>query len=306
MEKISNSDNDSSEKLNTRKGKIKNNTKTIKILFIIISVLILISIICISNLNNQSDESLSPNVEQTANSENPSSAEDDNSQIINENTTNAQTNDNNNSENNGNSNDNSNEKNVDNDKEEDKTITPLSGLGEIFSNANAMVMGDSTAEGLSAYQILYENNVVWTRGRVIQYMEADLDKVLNNQPAILFLSYGANDLLSWNGNVDGYIGAYEKVIKDLRELLPNTRICINAILPVSQHALDNNPAYAYRDEFNARLKEFCEENDILFIDNEFILYENGNENNFEGDGVHPRPFYYRLWATNMAKAAGIA
>ncbi len=304
MEKISNYDNNSSEKLNTRKGKIKNNAKVIKIIFIIISVLMLVSIICISNLNNQSDESTSPNVEQTANSEDFPSAEDDNSQIINENTNNVQTIDNNNIENN--SNDDNNEKNVDNDKEEDKTITPLSGLGEIFSNANAMVMGDSTAEGLSAYQILYENNVVWTRGRVIQYMEADLDKVLNNQPAILFLSYGANDLLSWNGNVDGYIRAYEKVIQDLRELLPNTRICINAILPVSQNALNNNPAYAYRDTFNARLKEFCTENDILFIDNEFILDQNGDGNKFEGDGVHPRPFFYRLWATNMAKEAGIA
>ncbi len=292
---MSNYNNDNSKKITTRKG--RSNTKTIKIIFIIISVLILIGIICVANLTNQSDESLSPNVEHKANS--PSTEENNNnSPIVDENTNGTQTDDKNN-------NGDDNEKNIDNE-EEAKNITPLSGLGDIFSNANAMVMGDSTAEGLSAYQILYENNVVWTRGRVIQYMEADLDKVLKNQPAILFLSYGANDLLSWNGNVEGYIGAYKKVIADLKELLPNTRICINAILPVSQKALDNNPAYGYRDEFNARLKELCTQNDILFIDNEFILYENGNGNKFEGDGVHPRPFYYRLWATNMAKEAGIA
>ena len=95
---------------------------------------------------------------------------------------------------------------------------------QIFYNARAMVIGDSTAEGLVAYGALYDTNVTWTRGRTIQYMTADLEKAINYQPNHLFLSYGANDLLSWCGNVEGYIGAYEKSISYIKSVLPNTKL----------------------------------------------------------------------------------
>lgn len=169
-----------------------------------------------------------------------------------------------------------------------------------FLNAKAMVIGDSTAEGLEAYQILDKASVTWTRGRVIQYMEEDLADAYDYKPNILILAYGANDLLSWNGNVDGYINAYSKVIKSIREKFPNIKIGINEILPVSDSALSKNPAYGYREEFNDRLKEFCKENSITYIENAFLLDKAKDGKKFESDGVHPKPFYYRLWANNMA------
>lgn len=174
-----------------------------------------------------------------------------------------------------------------------------------FSNARAMVIGDSTAEGLEAYGILNSSNVIWTRGRVIQYMDADLQKAIDYQPDVLFLSYGANDLLSWNGNVDGYINAYRKAIKNLNTVLPNTRICINAILPVSDKALANNPEYAYEEEFNTELEKLCIEKNITFIDNRKLLEQSKDGKKFESDGVHPKPFYYRLWANNMIESANL-
>lgn len=173
-----------------------------------------------------------------------------------------------------------------------------------FLNAHAMIVGDSTAEGLEAYQVLDSISVTWTRGRVIQYMEEDLKDAYSYQPKALILAYGANDLLSWDGNVDGYINAYTRVINNIKEQFPNTTIGINEILPVSDNALSKNPAYGYRDEFNTRLKEFCKENGVIFIENSFLLDEAKDGKKFESDGVHPKPFYYKLWANNMADVMG--
>ena len=112
-----------------------------------------------------------------------------------------------------------------------------------FLNARAMVIGDSTAEGLTAYGVLNSSSVVWTRGRTIQNMTEDLNPVIQYNPNVLFIAYGANDLLSWNGNVNGYINAYTTVLDYLASVLPNTRICINSVLPVSSEAKEKNPAY---------------------------------------------------------------
>lgn len=174
-----------------------------------------------------------------------------------------------------------------------------------FYNARAMVIGDSTAEGLVAYGALYDANVIWTRGRTIQYMTADLEKAINYQPDHLFLSYGANDLLSWRGNVEGYIGAYEKSITYIRSVLPNTKLYINAILPVDDSAVQRDENFKYEALFNEHLHDFCIDNNITFIDNRNLLNQNDGKRVFESDGVHPRPFFYKLWANNMIELSKI-
>ncbi|MBO5477468.1 MAG: SGNH/GDSL hydrolase family protein [Clostridia bacterium] len=176
---------------------------------------------------------------------------------------------------------------------------------EKFSTARAMVIGDSTAEGLVAYGAIYDANVIWTRGRTIQYMTADLEKAISYQPDHLFLSYGANDLLSWCGNVEGYIGAYEKSISYIRSVLPNTKIYINAILPVDESAVKRDENFKHEALFNEHLHKFCLDNNITFIDNRNLLNQNDGNRVFESDGVHPRPFYYKLWANNMIEMSKI-
>ena len=100
-----------------------------------------------------------------------------------------------------------------------------------------MVIGDSTAEGLSAYGVLDPSSVIWTRGQTIQHMKDSMSSVIPSNPSVLFLSYGANDLLSWNGNVDGYINAYSNAIDYIYSVLPNTGICVNSILLLLLHVL---------------------------------------------------------------------
>ena len=174
-----------------------------------------------------------------------------------------------------------------------------------FIKANAMVIGNSTAEGLSAYGVLDPSSVIWTRGQTIQHMKDSMSSVIPSNPSVLFLSYGANDLLSWNGNVDGYINAYSNAIDYIYSVLPNTRICVNSILPVSDQAKSSNSAYNYQEEFNTRLKELCNSKNVTFIDNSSVLNNSPDGRIYESDGVHPRPFYYKQWAYNMIIVSGI-
>ncbi len=166
---------------------------------------------------------------------------------------------------------------------------------------NALVLGDSFAEGLVGYGVLYSNNVVGIRSRGIKTMDEDLEKAIIMQPQALFLQYGANDLLNFGSNVDGFINAYETQIDLIREKLPNTELYINCVLPVSQEVMQNSPNFQYYALYNEKLEALCEEKDCTFIDNIPIL-ENSDAP-FSPDGIHPNVFFYRKWAIHMIRVA---
>lgn len=168
----------------------------------------------------------------------------------------------------------------------------------MFREKRAMVAGDSMAEGLTAYEVLDDENVVWYRGRRIDNMNKDMDRIVSYQPNYLFLTYGSNDLELWVGNVSSFINSYRNTLSYIKNTLPNTKIIINSILPVSEEALSKNNAYSYQELFNNELKKLAEEENISFLENSSFLYE--RENPFSTDGVHPKGFYYSLWAKNMA------
>ncbi len=175
-----------------------------------------------------------------------------------------------------------------------------------FADSNALVIGDSTAEGLVAYKILNSNNVIWTRGRIVRDIEKDLNKADNRfTPQVIFLSYGANDLVNWQGDVDGFISSYKNATATIRRKFPGVRICINSVLPVSQEALEKNQDFKYEQLFNQKLEEFCKSNGITFIDNRALLKQSDNGKIYESDGIHPKYFYYNLWANNMVTIAGL-
>lgn len=171
-------------------------------------------------------------------------------------------------------------------------------ITRIFEEKKAVVAGDSMAEGLVAYGVLPESNVVWYRGRRIDNMKTDMPKIISLQPKYLFLTYGSNDLELWIGKVDPFINHFKNILSYIRSVLPNTQIIINSILPVSEAAIERNNAFSYQELFNTRLKELADSEGIPFLENSVYLEYNANP--FSTDGVHPKGFYYPLWAKNMA------
>ena len=171
-------------------------------------------------------------------------------------------------------------------------------ITRIFEEKKAVVAGDSMAEGLVAYGVLPDSNVVWYRGRRIDNMKTDMPKIIALQPNYLFLTYGSNDLELWVGRVDPFINHFKNTLSYIKSVLPNTQIIINSILPVSEDAIKRNNAFSYQELFNTRLKELADIESIPFLENSVYLEYNANP--FSTDGVHPKGFYYPLWAKNMA------
>ena len=168
----------------------------------------------------------------------------------------------------------------------------------IFNEKHAMAVGDSMAEGLDCYGVLNKENVVWHRGRRIDTMSADLEKVKAYNPSFLFLAYGANDIKSWTSNVDGWIAKYREAIMKIQCELPNTKIIVNSVLPVSDYATANDPSFTYQPMYNDALKNLAKELGIQFLENGVYLAD--RVNSFSADGVHPKVPFFQSWGKHMA------
>ena len=168
----------------------------------------------------------------------------------------------------------------------------------IFNEKHAMAVGDSMAEGLDCYGVLNKENVVWHRGRRIDTMSADLEKVKAYNPSFLFLAYGANDIKSWTSNVDGWIAKYREAIMKIQSELPNTKIIVNSVLPVSDYATANDPSFTYQPMYNDALKNLAKELGIQFLENGVYLAD--RVNSFSADGVHPKVPFFQNWGKHMA------
>ena len=166
----------------------------------------------------------------------------------------------------------------------------------IFLNKNAVVVGDSMGEGLSCYGVLNNESVVWHRGRRVDNMNLDLPTLIQKNPSYLFLAYGANDLKMLNGNVQAFIQNYKNAVESIKNALPNTKIIINSVLPTSSNAVLNDNCFSYQSLFNEELKKLAIDQNVEFLENSYFL----NDESFSSDGIHPKSYFFFLWARHMA------
>lgn len=172
---------------------------------------------------------------------------------------------------------------------------------DVFSNS--VIMGDSIAAGLVDYQLLTNIQVIASRGRNVDTIDEDIQKVINLAPSYIFMEYGMNDLQYFRQNTPLFISEYTTAIQKLKTALPNTKIYVNAILPIMQNAINRVPENAGWPNFNAALKQMCTDLGVTYIDNASILTENGI--GYNPDGIHPLFAYFPLWLDHMAEVAGL-
>ncbi len=117
----------------------------------------------------------------------------------------------------------------------------------------------------------------------------------------IFLSYGMNDIISTRGDSGLFKEQYAKVIDELKEKLPSSRIFVNSIFPVQQQEIDREPVFQHLSEYNEMLATLCDEEQITFIDNTSLV----KTEYYEEDGVHFTSEFYPLWAGHMAEVAAL-
>ncbi len=157
---------------------------------------------------------------------------------------------------------------------------------------NSVILGDSIVEGLVDYRLLNPTQAISARGRRSDNCADDIKKAAALSPKRVILHYGMNDLEYCGGNEKLFIDHYQNVIKQVKQLMPKSKIYIHAILPVDNTAIARVSAYAKWRQFNQALAKLCQKEGITFIDSGFLLKTKAD---YEADGVHPKYAFYEKW-----------
>ncbi len=169
---------------------------------------------------------------------------------------------------------------------------------------NTVLMGDSRVYGFMSYGFLPENQVLAAAGYTINNIPEFEDTIAAQQPSVIYLSYGVNDMglnIGANEGENGYQAVYERNIKALLEKSPNSKIFVNSIIEPTPEALAKNPNWNKVDDFNRQIKEMCARNGWTYVDNS-ALSAGGTAPIYASDGVHFFSTFYEEWAKNMLMA----
>jgi lysophospholipase L1-like esterase len=167
------------------------------------------------------------------------------------------------------------------------------------SKANIVMIGDSIIDS-AEWNELFPNISILDRG-----ISGDTTKgVLNRMESIYstnakkaFIRGGVKDLAN-NYSVDEVFSNYEKIVSQLKQ---------RGITPYIQSVLFFRDNHANRNKdilkLNLRLKELSEKENIVFIDLNKVLSENGKlkKSYSSKDGIHLNGDGYYVWKNSIKK-----
>ncbi|MCY6958124.1 GDSL-type esterase/lipase family protein [Clostridium brassicae] len=158
----------------------------------------------------------------------------------------------------------------------------------------AVFFGDSITESLSFYELLDESQVFGIKGLNLVKAEKQMDKLIQLNPKKLFILLGSNDVES-GMNSKQFIKDYKELIQTIKSKIPNCKIYVQSILPVTEKAQKKQANFAiFRiNEFNNALKEMTKDENLEFVNLLPIL--EGKSNLYEPDGIHFKIGFYNLW-----------
>lgn len=181
------------------------------------------------------------------------------------------------------------------------------GEGNDFSAA--VFLGDSRTEGLSLYGGLTEAMFFTQKGMTVDSIytkpaiatsagKLTVMQALEQQPfEQVFIMLGINEL----GYVysDIFISRYEKIIDGIREINPQAKIYIQAILPVTKARSQKDAVFNNNriQEYNALLREMSQRKEVTYLETDQAVADAEGCLPAEAstDGVHLTAEYYKKW-----------
>lgn len=170
-------------------------------------------------------------------------------------------------------------------------------IDEEFFN-DALFIGDSITEGISAYGILDGANILAVKGLTISKAEKEIETIVKKHPAKIYILLGSNDLL-YGMDSEKFSSDYMEFIQHIKDKLPDTKIYIQSIFPVSKNVEGKKPLLSNSriDEFNRDLRKKAEQQGVSFIDISYLLKDESGIMNkdFTSDGIHVKYKFYSIW-----------
>ena len=167
----------------------------------------------------------------------------------------------------------------------------------------SVFVGDSLTEAIEYYQFLPGSSVIYKRGMSVPNAGELFPSIVEQTPKQVFLSFGMNDLLYFNGDSAAFASAYQEKLQDLQGRLPNAEIFVTSILPLRPNAIEKKPAFTHCAEFNQALAAMCKENSVTFID--CTALAEAHTDLYEPDGIHVKSTFYPYWFAEVADQAGL-
>lgn len=162
---------------------------------------------------------------------------------------------------------------------------------------SSVIFGDSIAEGLGLYGFLSATSLVAVMGESTENSLDNVQKMIDLAPHQVFFELGLNDISHPYSSLDSYINSYENLIDLVQLQLPNARIYICSIFPVTDEALQDEPAFSQIEGYNAALEEMAQRKNVNYINTYNILKNNPQYHN--EDGIHVLPEFYPLWLDTL-------
>lgn len=159
-------------------------------------------------------------------------------------------------------------------------------------------LGDSLSEGgnWESYFPDHEISNFGKSGEKSEEILSRLDKVLLWKPNKVFLMMGINDL-SDNVSFDNILDNYKSLFSFMKEQ-KHIELIIQSLLPINESMFKNANIKGIRVlEFNCRLRDLCEENNVIYLDlyTAFSTYTYQLIKDYTLDGLHLNAKGYRMW-----------
>lgn len=161
-----------------------------------------------------------------------------------------------------------------------------------------VIFGDSRTVGFSFHEFLDSKRVIADGGYTIADIATYEEQIVSLNPSTLFLCTGLNDVsIGYWETPEAYVEAYEEVIQELMEKLPDTEIYINSILPAQDPAFEQSSKWREIPDYNVAVQAWCQEKGYHYIDNTEVY--NSHSDLYDVDGIHFKKEFYEYWAANM-------
>lgn len=166
--------------------------------------------------------------------------------------------------------------------------------------ADVVFFGDSIIRGSDFRKQFPHKKIVnlGYSGDTLSGMIKRIPMITAMHPQQVFILGGINGLT--NRNADRCIAVYEKLLNEIRQAMPFTKIYIHSLLPLSsekERKICKNQTILC---FNQRLRSLAEARNIPFIDLYTLYAKDGVLNpDLTVDGIHLFPHAYERWATAL-------
>ena len=172
-------------------------------------------------------------------------------------------------------------------------------LKEIFGST--VVMGDSISEGFAEFDVLNTSSVISKIGVELEELDEQVEQLVKVNPQVVFLTFGANDILATKGDEKAYIEQYKALIEKIQKKLPETKIFINLFSRCRSGEWRKNRYLNTLRNINEALRAMCDKLQIAYVDNTELV----TDRYYEADGMHFKADFYPVWARRMAEFAAL-